>query len=264
MTVAKGNVKGQRDGAIGWIIFDNPGKLNAISPAMRAQAYELASSYERDAAVRVVVMRGEGDKAFVSGADISSFDDANADASGSSEPEVSWSMMSNKIKELTKPTIVMIHGYCLGGGLELALNADIRFASTLSQWGIPAALRGIAYPPHAVQQLLTVVTPSVAKDILYSGRRLTAFEALNVGLANQIYSPEKLVRETTLYAQTIAENAPLSVQSAKFSINQFMLEPSLRDHAAMEAKVEAATHSKDYREGTLSFMEKRKPMFLGV
>jgi enoyl-CoA hydratase/carnithine racemase len=159
--------------------------------------------------------------------------------------------------------IAMIYGYCLGGGMGMALNADMRFASSDATFSVPAALRGIAYAPSGLKQLVDVVGPSVAKDIMFSGRRLPAEEALRVGLINRIVDADRLEEETIAYANLLASNAPLSIQASKYFINQLGFEERHRDEDRMERMQREAEASEDFREATRSFMEKRRPVFVG-
>ena len=158
----------------------------------------------------------------------------------------------------------MIHGYCLGGGLSIALCADLRFAADTCQLGVPAAQRAIVYPLEGLARLVEVVGPSVAKDLAMSARRVGHEEALRLGLVNRVFNPEELERETIAYAQTLAANAPLSVRAAKYFINQLGLEKAERDEAAMTKMQLAAADSEDFKEATRAFMEKRKPVFRGA
>ena len=165
--------------------------------------------------------------------------------------------------DMEQPLSAMIYGYCLGGGLGMALNADMRFASPDAQFSVPAALRGIAYAPSGLKQLVDLVGPSAAKDIMFSARRLKADEALRIGLINRVVDAEDLEANTIAYAEVLAANAPLSMRASKYFINQLGLERSQRDEARMEAMQREAEASEDFKEATRSFVEKRKPNFQG-
>jgi enoyl-CoA hydratase len=249
--------------AIGWLIFDNPGKLNALSPGMSEDALSVIEAYDADPAIKVVVMRGAGEKAFISGGDISSFEKTRSDAEAAARARKIPDRLARKMTDLNKPLIAMIHGYCLGGGLGMALNADLRFASSTAQFSVPAALRGIAYPPEGLKKLVDLVGPSFAKDIMFSARRLNADEALRIGLINRIVEPADLEANTIEYARKLCDNAPLSIQASKFFINQLGLEQSQRDETRIKDMQRAAANSEDFKEATRSFMEKRKPVFQG-
>lgn len=263
MHLTSGLVRAETIGPIGWLIWDNPTKLNALSPGMSEDALQVIEAYAADPAIKVVIMRGAGRKAFISGGDIKSFETTRADAEAARIAREAPERLRHTMLGLEKPLIAMIHGYCLGGGLGMALNADLRFADADAQFSVPAALRGIAYAPDGLQALVDLVGPSVAKDIMFSGRRLRAEEALRVGLINRIVDAETLEAETIAYAETLAANAPLSIRASKFFIAQLGLERSQRDEARMEAMQREAENSEDFREATRSFIEKRKPVFHG-
>lgn len=263
MNLTSGLVGAEVKGAIGWLIWDNPSKLNALSPGMSEDALSVIEAYETDPAIKVVVMRGAGTKAFISGGDISSFDKTRANAEVARRAREAPTKLRRKLLDLEKPLIAMIHGYCLGGGLGMALNADIRFASTDSQFSVPAALRGIAYAPEGLKSLVDLVGPSIAKDIMFSARRLHAPEALRIGLINRVVDADELEAVTVEYAERLALNAPLSVRASKFFINQLGLERAQRDEPRMDAMQRQAENSEDFQEATRSFLEKRKPVFQG-
>ena len=251
------------EGGIGWMTFNNPERHNAISYEMRLAILTILDTFEKDPGVRVIVMRGAGEKAFVSGSDISQFDKNRDTAEQQAEYDRVSAEVQKRYASLSKPLIAMIHGYCLGGGLGMALNADLRFASPDSQFSVPAAIRGIAYAPDGLKQLVDLVGPAIAKDIMFSARRLNADEALRIGLINRIVDADQLEAETIAYAETLAANAPLSLRASKFFINQLGLECAERDEARMEAMQREAEASEDFKEATRSFVEKRKPVFHG-
>ena len=263
MNLRSGLVRAEHKSSIGWLIWDNPSKVNALSPGMYEDAQTIIDSFAADPAIKVVVMRGSGRKAFISGADIKSFDKTRADPEAMRRSAEPPAKLRHTLLNMEKPLIAMIYGYCLGGGLGMALNADLRFASTDSQFSVPAALRGVAYAPSGLKQLVDLVGPSAAKDIMFSGRKLKAEEALRIGLINRVVETEELEAETIAYADTLAANAPLSIRASKFFINQLGLESAERDEARMEAMQREAADSEDFKEATRSFMEKRKPVFRG-
>jgi enoyl-CoA hydratase len=263
MKLTSGLVGAETTGPIGWLIWDNPGKLNALSPGMSEDALSVIEAYEADPAIKVVIMRGAGRNAFISGGDIKSFDKTRADAEAARLAREAPAKLRLRMLNLEKPLIAMIYGYCLGGGLGMALNADIRLASSDAQFSVPAALRGIAYAPEGLKSLVDLVGPSIAKDIMFSGRRLKTDEALRIGLINRVVEAEELEAVTVAYAETLAANAPLSIRASKFFINQLGLERSERDEARMDAMQREAENSEDFKEATRSFVEKRKPVFHG-
>ena len=263
MNLTSGLIGAEITGSIGWLIWDNPAKLNALSPGMAEDALTVIEAYEADPAIKVVVMRGAGRKAFISGGDIKSFDKTRSDPETARLAREAPTRLRLKMLNLEKPLIAMIYGYCLGGGLGMALNADMRFASSDAQFSVPAALRGIAYAPEGLKSLVDLVGPSIAKDIMFSGRRLKTEEALRIGLINRVVDADELEAVTIAYAETLAVNAPLSIRASKFFINQLGLERAERNEARMDAMQREAENSDDFKEATLSFVEKRRPVFHG-
>jgi len=263
MNLTSGLVGAEKTGPIGWLIWDNPTKRNALSPGMSEDALSVIEDYESDPAIKVVIMRGAGRKAFISGGDIKSFDKTRANAETARLAREAPEKLRKKLLNREKPLIAMIYGYCLGGGMGMALNADLRFASSDAQFGVPAALRGIAYAPEGLKSLVDLVGPSAAKDIMFSARRLPADEALRIGLINRVVDAEDLESVTVAYAETLAANAPLSIRASKYFINQLGLECAQRDEARMDAMQREAENSEDFKEATRSFVEKRKPVFHG-
>ena len=263
MQLTSGLIGVEKKGPIGWLVFDNPGKLNALSPGMSEDALAVIEAYAADPAIKVVIMRGAGTKAFISGGDIKSFETTRANAEAARRAREVPGQLRARMLTLEKPLIAMIYGYCLGGGLGMALNADLRFASSDAQFSVPAALRGIAYAPEGLKSLVDLVGPSIAKDIMFSARKLKADEALRIGLINRVVEADELEAVTVAYAETLAANAPLSVRASKFFINQLGLERAQRDEARMDAMQREAENSEDFKEATRSFVEKRKPVFHG-
>lgn len=263
MNLTSGLIKARTQGPIGWLIFDNPEKLNALSPGMAEDGIEVISAYAADPAIKVVIMRGSGTRAFISGGDIKSFGTTRADPEAARIAREAPGKLRRMMLDLEKPLIAMIHGYCLGGGLGMALNADLRFAASDAQFSVPAAVRGIAYAPDGLKQLVDLVGPSIAKDIMFSARRLKTEEALRIGLINRVVEADELEAVTVAYAETLAANAPLSIRASKYFIAQLGLEREQRDEARMDAMQREAEASEDFKEATASFIEKRKPVFKG-
>ncbi len=257
-----GRVQTQTEGALGWIIFDHPQRRNAISADMWRAIPAAAQTLERDPAVRVVIMRGAGDVAFVSGADISEFETAR---SGTTVDEYDQDNARAFLALLTlsKPVIALIHGFCVGGGCALALAADLRYAADDAVFAIPAARLGLGYSVRGFEMLVHIVGVAAAKEIFFTGRKFNAEQALRMGAVNQVLPKAALdtfVRET---AEEIGGNAPLTVRSAKLILNELMKDPAERDHEAMAASVQACYGSGDYSEGVRAFLEKRRPIFNG-
>jgi len=258
-----GRMLSEKTGGIGWMTFSNPTKRNAMSLEMWNALAEILADFQADPAIRVVVMQGDGDKAFVSGADISQFEKNRSDA----EAAASYSAVSDgaraALNALDKPLLALIRGFCMGGGLGIAMAADVRFAASDSKFGIPAANLGIAYAHDSLRRLVGLVGPAAAKDILFSARRLDAEEALRLGLINRICAPEALEAEVRAYAEAVAQKAPLSLRASKAIVNELMKPESAQDAAMMRGHVETCFNSADYTEGRRAFMEKRTPVFQG-
>jgi enoyl-CoA hydratase/carnithine racemase len=256
-------IYGSREGAVGHIVFNNPAKLNAVSLDMWDAFVGLLKDYEKDPEVRCVVVSGAGGKAFVSGADISEFDQHRASAEQKQAYGATTARGNRALRRLEKPLIAMIQGFCIGGGLAIALNADVRIATPESTFGIPAAKLGLGYEFAGLATLARLVGPSVARDILFSGRLLPAEEALRVGLINRIVAADELEQAVRDYAGLIAANAPLTVRAAKAALREWERDPADRDLAGVEALVNACFDSEDYKEGRRAFAEKRRPVFEG-
>lgn len=253
----------EKDAAIGWIVFNHPARHNAVSLAMWQALNEIVDELAGDAEVRVVVVRGAGDQAFVSGADISEFAEKRSNAALTRDYDASSGRAMAALRELNKPTIAMVRGHCFGGGLALALCCDLRIAADDAGFAIPAARLGIGYPFEGVRKLVDVVGPSFAREIFYTARRFTAQEALAMGLVNRVTSADALESCVREYASTIAANAPLTIASIKTLVAQALEDESGRDPQLCAEVVERCFASADYVEGRQAFMEKRKPRFSG-
>ena len=253
----------EKEENIGWIIFNNPVRRNAISLEMWEALGVIIADYQQDDNVRVVVMKGAGDKSFVSGADISEFEKKRNSAAAQEEYNKKSSIGRSMLYKVEKPLIAMIHGFCIGAGMAIALSADLRFATENSKFGIPAAKLGLGYAFDGVKIIVDLIGPSYTKDILFSGRFLDADEALGIGLINRIVSKEDLESTVRDYANILANNAPLTIKAAKASIKEVLKDPEDRDLAKIEKLITDCFDSKDYAEGRRSFMEKRKPVFTG-
>lgn len=248
---------------IGWVVYNNPERLNAVSIEMTEAIPVIFDAFEKMDEVRVVVMRGAGDRAFISGADISQFEKQRSSEESRRIFDEKGKVAAARMAALTKPLIAMIQGYCIGGGLMNALRADIRIASEDAQFGIPAARLGLGYGYAGVKGLVDVVGPAIANEILFTARRLSADEALRVGLVNRVVSRAALEPTVRELARSIVDNAPLTVRTAKFSIRQRLQDPEERDLEQAARLVEECFQSEDYKEGRRAFMEKRRPAFQG-
>ena len=254
----------RKEGHVGYMTFNNPERRNAVSLDMWEAAGRIMEDFAADDAIRVVVITGAGGKAFVSGADISRFEKERSDEAA----QARYSAISNKANEaiyqFPKPTIAMIRGYCLGGGLGLAVCCDLRIASDDSRFGVPAAKLGVGYGFTGIKRLADLVGPSFTKEIFFTARQFDAAEALAMGLINRAMPADKLEAYVKDYTDTISNNAPLTVSSVKFIANQTAVDPDKRDLTRCADLVKGCFASKDFIEGRTAFMEKRKPAFTGT
>ncbi len=260
---AGGKMLAAKDDGVGLITFNQPEKRNAMSIEMWGGLAEILDEFREDSAVRVVILTGAGNKAFVSGADISQFAKNRSNADAQREYDRLTSIGRDKLAAFPKATIARIRGFCLGGGLAIAMQADLRIAAFDSQFGIPAARLSIAYGFEGLRKLVQLVGPAHARMILYTANRIDAQEAERIGLINKAVADEQLTDEVLEIARTIADNAPLSVAASKLTITEVMKNPAERDMDAVRRAGETCFNSEDYREGRTAFMEKRRPRFQG-
>jgi len=260
---ADGKILQNVSDGVGIITFNNPDKRNAMSLEMWEGLGHALTSLRDDPNVRVVILVGAGDKAFVSGADISQFEKTRHNAAASEEYSKRSEAQRALLASYPKPTIACIRGFCLGGGMQVAMLTDIRIASDNSQFGIPAAKLGIAYGYDGLKHLVSLVGPSWARLIMYTGMRIDAGEALRIGLVDRVLPDGELWGATMDIARTISGNAPLAIKAAKITIAEVLKDESKRDMDAIKKIGMACMDSEDFREGRTAFMEKRKPQFRG-
>ena len=252
----------KRDGRAGVITVNNPERHNAMSLEMWEAVGRAFDEFRQDDGVRVVVITGAGGKSFISGADISKFETERASAEAVTHYNAVRDAMDKAVINYPKPTIAMIRGYCIGGGLGFALNCDLRICTEKSTFGVPAAKLGLGYGYDGVKKLTDLVGPSFAKEIFFTGRQFTAAEAASMGLVNRVLPDSELEAFVNDYANVIASNAPLTVDSIKFIVSQVVSDETA-DLVKCDELVKACFASTDYREGRRAFMEKRKPNFIG-
>jgi enoyl-CoA hydratase/carnithine racemase len=248
---------------VGVVTFNNPDKRNAMSLEMWEGLGQALTELRDDPNVRVVVLVGAGDKAFMSGADISQFEKTRHNAAASEEYSKKSEAQRALLGNYPKPVIACIRGFCLGGGMQVAMSADIRIAAEDSHFGIPAAKLGIAYGYDGLRNLVSLVGPSWARLIMYTGMRIDSGEALRIGLVDRVLPNDKLWDATMEIARTISGNAPLAIKAAKITIAQVLKDPAARDMGAIKQIGLECMDSEDFREGRRAFMEKRKPEFKG-
>ncbi|HEX7966818.1 MAG TPA: enoyl-CoA hydratase [Stellaceae bacterium] len=253
----------ETDGAIGWMVFNNPTRRNAISLDMWQAVPAILDHFERDPDVRVVIVKGAGDKAFISGADISQFEKQRSSAESIAQYDKVAEGAMTRLQEASKPTIAMIRGFCIGGGLAVALACDLRIAADDARFGIPAARLGLGYRWGGVKKLVDLVGPAYAKEIFFTARHFTAAEAAGMGLVNRAVPEAELEAYVRNYCALIAENAPLTIAAVKGVVNEIAKPGAQIDRAKCEALVAHCFGSQDYVEGRRAFMEKRRPVFVG-
>jgi enoyl-CoA hydratase len=253
----------RKEGRVGIIIFNNPQRHNAVSLEMWAATSRILEQYAGDEEVRVVVLTGAGGKAFVSGADISKFESERATLDATRHYNVTVERTYSAIEEFPKPTIAMIEGYCIGGGLGLAVCCDLRICSDNARFAVPAAKLGLGYSLNGLRRLVGIVGPAFAREIFYTARQYNAEDARIMGLVNRVVPQAGLERYVRDCAEAIAANAPLTVTSVKSIIKEVMKDESQRDLARCAALVEECFASQDFIEGRRAFMEKRTPAFTG-
>ena len=252
-----------KEGAIGWITFNNPARHNAVSMSMWESLPRALSAFERDPEVRVVVVKGAGEKAFVSGADISEFKEKRASKEAAEAYNAAGDAAHAALQEFSKPTIAMVRGYCIGGGCAVAIDCDIRIAADDSIYAIPAGRLGLGYRYDGIRRLIDLVGPSFASEIFFTARKFDAQEAKTMGLVNRLVPAAELEAYTRNYAAMIADNAPLTLAAVKRSVLERYKDPSVRDLQRCQAMVDACFASADYEEGRSAFMDKRRPVFKG-
>ncbi|KAB2851785.1 MAG: enoyl-CoA hydratase [Hyphomicrobiaceae bacterium] len=254
----------KRAGAIAEIMINNPARHNAVSLDMWQRLIAFLRELESDPGVRVLIVTGVGDKAFAAGADISRFESERAGLEATRKYNAVAGEATERLYNFPRPTIARIHGYCIGGGLNIAACCDIRIATVKATFAIPAARLGLGYGYAGVKRLAEIVGLPVAMELFYTARRLTAEEASRLGLLNRVVEINELDDAVAEMARTICENAPLTIATIKAIARELGRPSAARDMARIEQMVEACFASNDYAEGRLAFMEKRKPNFTGT
>jgi len=254
---------GRRDGPVGHVVFNNPTKLNAVSLDMWERVHALLTEYADDPTIRAVVVSGAGGKAFISGADISKFESERATRDAVERYNAIGQGFYTALSTFSKPTIAAIQGYCIGGGLNLAIGCDLRFCTEGSRFALPAAKLGLGYGYAGLKRFIDTVGPARTKDIFFSARQFGAAEALAMGVVNRVLPEAELAPFVKEYAGTIAENAPMTIAAVKQASIEALKPESERDLKLVADLVARCFASQDYIEGRHAFMEKRKPKFTG-
>ena len=256
-------LKVRREGTTGWIIFSNPDRHNAMTYEMWRALPEAIADFDGDPQLRAIALTGDGEKAFVSGADISEFEARRGTAEAAAEYNRAGQAASEALWAARLPTIARIRGICFGGGLGLALGCDMRIAADDARFCIPAARLGLGYGYPGLKRLIDVVGPAYAAEIFATARRYDAKDALQMRLVNRVAPVAELDKVCGEYLSAIGDTAPLTVEAALTAIDEAMKPGQERDLAKVQAKVDRCFASEDYKEGRRAFMEKRKPVFQG-
>jgi enoyl-CoA hydratase len=257
-----GQVRSEIQDGVGFVIFDHEARRNAITTEMWDAIPPIAQKLDADPEVRVVILRGAGDVAFVSGADISEFEQQRSGDSAQAYDERNGLAFA-ALSGIRKPVIALIHGFCVGGGCALALTADLRFCAEDGVFAIPAARLGLGYGAAGLKSLVDTVGLPAAKEIFFTARRFDAEEARALGLVNRVLPKAELDDFVIETARSIAANAPLTLASAKLVLSQISGGPNARDDDAVAASIARCYASNDYSEGVQAFLAKRKPRFTG-
>jgi enoyl-CoA hydratase len=253
----------EKQGPIGWLTFNNPARRNAVSIDMWEAIPKVLDRFEQDPEIRVIVLRGDGDKAFVSGADVSQYEKQRSSAEGIQHYEEIAGRVQERLQGSDKVLIAMIRGYCLGAGVNIALCCDLRLAAEDAKLGIPAAKLGLGYRASSLKNLVDTVGPANAREVLITGRHFKAEEAKAMGLVHRVAPVAELEALVLEYCAMISENAPLTIRASKRIVRELLKSSAAFDAAACAALVKQCFDSQDYIEGRRAFMEKRKPVFQG-
>jgi enoyl-CoA hydratase len=256
-----GKLRVERDGPLGRMVFDSPARRNAISGDMWRAIPNAMADFDGDSEIRCIVLRGEGTVAFAAGADISEFESRRSSEGSVKEYDGLVEAAQHAIEDSSRPVIALIHGFCIGGGVEMALACDLRYAADSSQFAIPAARLGVGYGVHGTNRLVATVGHAAAREIMFSGRRYNAQEALAMGLVNRVLPAAELDDYVRRLALELAANAPLSIAASKRIINTVI--EAKGDFTEEDELTARCMLSEDYKEGRRAFMEKRTPRFKG-
>jgi enoyl-CoA hydratase/carnithine racemase len=257
-----GELRIEKDGTIARLVFDHEKRRNAITVDMWEAIPGAVQTVQEDPGVRVVIMRGAGSEAFVSGADISEFEKTRTGNAGRDYDALTARAFA-ALQGLEKPLIASIHGFCIGGGAAIALTADLRYAADDARFAVPPARLGLGYHTAGIRALIRIVGFSETADLLFTARRVGANEARHIGLVNEVFAKDALDENVDQLAHMIANNAPLTIRSAKISLQELAKLEAERDAARIKESIEQCYQSEDFKEGVRAFLEKRKPRFTG-
>jgi enoyl-CoA hydratase len=262
-TATEDKLIGRREGSVGHVIFNNPARHNAVSLEMWQTAAKVIEGFAKDPEIRVLVVTGNGGKAFVSGADISKFESERSSEDAAAKYNAASGAVYEALYNFGKPTIAKIRGYCIGGGMNVAACCDLRFCNDAAKFGIPAAQRALGYGFDPIRRASEIIGLSRTLEMIYTARQFNASEAYAMGLVNGVKADADLDQAVAEICTQIAGNAPLTIALAKAKAREISKPDSKRDFAKLAAMSKACFDSEDYKEATKSFMEKRKPVFKG-
>ena len=257
-------IRSSVEDGVGRIVFDQPEKRNAVSLEMWQACERVLDAFEQDDGIRVVVVSGAGDKAFVSGADVSKFESERASEEAVAHYNATTARVYDRIQAFPKPTIAEITGACVGGGVALAVCCDLRIAGAGARFAIPAARLGLGYGHVGLERLVDLVGPAFAKELFFTARLFSAEEARAMGLVNRVLPDAEVAAYVAEYVDMIRANAPLTVMAVKAVVGEVVKDAGERDLALCRAWVDRCFKSRDYVEGRRAFLEKRKPRFTGA
>lgn len=258
-----GTMRSRKEGSIGWMVYDQQAKYNAVTYDMRRAIPGILDQFENDEEVRVVIVAGAGEKAFISGSDVSQFGEKRSSKDMRKLYDEASEQANHAMKVFSKPLIAMIHGYCLGAGVLTAMLCDFRIAADNAIFGVPPAKLGLGFGYGGVDNLVQLVGPAYAAEMLFTGNRYNAEDALAMRLVNKLVTYGELEKTVLNLAETIALNAPLTLRSLKTSIQNTQLDANHREMDIVQSQIDACFESEDYQEGRKAFMEKRQPRFKG-
>ena len=249
-----------RRDAVATVVLNRPHRHNALTLDMYSALPALLAALDADETVKVVVLRGAGQAAFCSGADIGEFEAVRDSAESARSYNERVAAAERALEDLGKPTLAMIHGYCVGGGAGLAFAADLRFGDDRTRMAVTPAKLGIVYSLESTRRIVALSGPSRAKWILMSGQQMNGAEALRLGLLDELHEVDQLERRTYEFAELLTTRAQVSVRAAKTIVNRIAAGQVTEDTESERLR-DSSFDTADYAEGVSAFLHKRQPRF---